>query len=163
MPKVWALNSSSSESAMSTPAEPHFQMRLEGNFSQLTQMNTHIQSWGEQLHWTQTDIYRTQFVLEEMFVNSITHGSVKGKSMWASFSLKQKPQGLEIEWRDNGIAFNPLLAPCADPQLGLDERQPGGWGVTMVRRMGQDAFYERQNIGHEDINCLRWFQPWSLS
>ena len=83
--------------------------------------------------------------------------------MWASFSLKQKPQGLEIEWRDNGIAFNPLLAPCADPQLGLDERQPGGWGVTMVRRMGQDAFYERQNIGHEDINCLRWFQPWSLS
>ncbi len=145
---------------MST-SEPHLQMRLAVNLTELTRMQADIQAWGEQLQWKQTDIYRTQLALEELFVNAMNHGQIPGQSMWASVSLRAKPQGLALQWRDNGLAFNPLLAPTANPDMDLDERQPGGWGLTMLRSMGTDAQYKRQSHGSEDTNCLQWLQPWS--
>lgn len=145
---------------MAPSADADLKMKLEGNLSELPRMNAQVQAWGERLKWTQSTIFRTQFVLEELFVNAITHGRHEGQTVWASFSLKPMPQGLEIQWRDNGVAFNPLLTPLADPNVGLDERQPGGWGLTMVRGWSQDAHYQRQAIAHEDVNCLGWLQPW---
>jgi anti-sigma regulatory factor (Ser/Thr protein kinase) len=162
MPKLQAIKGPAFQSTMST-TEPHFQMQMAVNLTELNRMQAQIQAWGEQLQWKQADIYRTQLSLEELFVNAMTHGQIPDQPMRASLSLQAKPQGLAMEWRDNGVAFNPLLAPKANPDMALDERQTGGWGLTIVRNMGKDARYERQSHGHEETNYLCWLQPWSDS
>ena len=87
MPKRLARHPVLQESAMTRFADADLQMTLKGNLSELPRMNTQIQTWGEQLQWTQSTIFRTQFMLEELFVNAITHGRLVGQCLWASFCL----------------------------------------------------------------------------
>ena len=145
---------------MNSPSEIDLQMTLQGNLSELPRMNAQIQSWGEHRQWTQETIFQTQFVLEELFVNALKHGRIEGRPLRAFFALNPTEKGLAIQWRDNGIEFNPLLAPLANPHASLEERQPGGWGLTMLRDMTQETHYQRDAQGQEEINHLTWLLPW---
>jgi serine/threonine-protein kinase RsbW len=60
-----------------------------------------------------------------------------------------------IELEDDGHEFDPCQAPEADPDLSLQERRPGGWGISLVRRLLAGMEYERRN-GH---NLLRMAVP----
>lgn len=43
---------------------------------------------------------------------------------------------------DDGMPFDPLLAPVPDISAGLDEREPGGLGVYLIRKSMDDVSYE---------------------
>ena len=146
---------------MPTPLELPMHMQLSADLSELQRMNAQVQAWGEQLRWSEHDIFRTQFVLEELFVNAITHGQQEGRTMWASMSLTAQPDGILIEWRDNGLAFNPLQSPDANADASLDERRPGGWGLTMLRQLSTQAHYQRET--QAGVNYLRLTQAWSAA
>ncbi len=139
------------------------QMQIGADLSELQRINAQVQAWGEHLEWSKNDIFRTQFLLEELFVNAINHGQQKGCSMWATLTLTAQPDGIHIEWRDNGLAFNPLLSPDANADASLDERRLGGWGLTMVRQLSTQAQYQRETRASEGVNCLRLTQAWSAA
>ena len=139
------------------------QMQLSADLSELQRMNAQVQAWGAQQQWPEHDIFRTQFLLEELFVNAITHGQQEGRTMWARLSLTAQPDGIHIEWRDNGLAFNPLQSPDANAEASLDERHPGGWGLTMLRQLSTQAQYQRETQASEGVNCLRLTQAWSAA
>lgn len=124
-------------------------------------MNAQVQAWGEHLQWPADDIFRTQFLLEELFVNVITHGQQEGCAIWAALCLTAQPDGIHIEWRDNGLAFNPLQSPDANADASLDERRPGGWGLTMLRQLSTHAHYQRDTLASEGVNCLHLTLAWS--
>jgi serine/threonine-protein kinase RsbW len=44
---------------------------------------------------------------------------------------------------DDGIAFDPTAAPPPDITLDLDDREPGGLGLLMVREMSESVGYSR--------------------
>jgi serine/threonine-protein kinase RsbW len=44
---------------------------------------------------------------------------------------------------DDGIAFDPTAAPPPDVTLDLDDREPGGLGLFMVREMSESIGYSR--------------------
>lgn len=50
--------------------------------------------------------------------------------------------------RDWGEAFNPLSKEAPDLEAGLDERQPGGLGIFLVRELADHCSYRR----HGDAN-----------
>jgi serine/threonine-protein kinase RsbW len=52
---------------------------------------------------------------------------------------------------DDGPEFDPLAVPDADTTLPLEERPIGGLGITLVRRLMDEAEYERR----EGRNRLR--------
>ena len=45
----------------------------------------------------------------------------------------------------DGCVFNPLLAPRPDTTSALLDRQPGGLGLLLVRRLMDETLYERRN------------------
>jgi anti-sigma regulatory factor (Ser/Thr protein kinase) len=55
-----------------------------------------------------------------------------------------EPRAFRIWLEDDGHEFNPCLTPEPDPNLGLQERTPGGWGLSLVRRMAAGMQYERR-------------------
>ena len=46
---------------------------------------------------------------------------------------------------DDAGPFNPLLMAAPDTGAALDERQPGGLGIALVRALTDDVSYERRD------------------
>jgi len=61
------------------------------------------------------------------------------KRLWLDQDL------LSIQVADDGVAFNPLLAPEPDLDLAIDQRPVGGLGIHLMRTMMDDLEYKRVN------------------
>ncbi len=48
-----------------------------------------------------------------------------------------------VEFEDGGIPFDPLAAVDPDLNVGLDEREVGGMGIFLIRRMTDEMHYQR--------------------
>ena len=137
------------------------QVQLRAELSELQRLNAEVEAWCNQLERPKEDMFRIQFLLEELFVNAITHGQLPGRNLWAHLTLTAEPDKVDIDWIDNGVAFNPLESPNANPDASLEERTPGGWGLTMLRQRCKHAQYQRTTHVSEDVNCLHLTLVWS--
>ena len=89
-------------------------------------------------------LYPVELSLEEVLVNVISYaypkeekGNIEVNCSWDS------QQGLAIQILDYGSAFNPLAKPDPDTSLSLDERQIGGLGILLTKKMMDKVTYER--------------------
>ena len=100
--------------------------------------------------------FQLNLVLEELFVNALRHGGCEGLPDAARVRLRGTAEGVEVEFRDRGRAFDPSAAPPADLQAPLAERQGGGLGLHLVREIMGDIHYERD--GEWNVTRMR-LQP----
>lgn len=101
--------------------------------------------------WPLTLTMRANLVLEELVLNTLTHGDTSGLTV-IDLELESENQALTIRLSDDGSPFNPLTdAPEPDVTLPLAERPIGGLGVYLVRTMGEELEYRRE----DDRNHLK--------
>ncbi|MDQ1680371.1 MAG: serine/threonine-protein kinase RsbW [Frankiaceae bacterium] len=96
-------------------------------------------------------VWRFLLALDEILSNSIRHGGGR-QAIELTFSIDEAIVAVEIV--DAADAFNPLLAPAPDTGGGLDERQPGGLGIFLVRELMDDTRYERRD--ERNHFTMRW-------
>lgn len=96
-------------------------------------------------------LYPVELSLEEVLVNVISYaypnqekGNIEVSCSWDS------QQGLVIQIMDYGTAFDPLERSDPDTGLSLDERQIGGLGIFLTKKMMDKVIYER----HQGKNIL---------
>ncbi|MEI6486501.1 MAG: ATP-binding protein [Sphingomonadales bacterium] len=78
---------------------------------------------------------RLEVVFEELASNPIRHGFTPGSGQSLSVSLTARPDGVRLEFEDDGPPFDPL-ARAAPPALDrLDTAPEGGLGIALVRRL----------------------------
>ena len=84
--------------------------------------------------------------VEEIFINiaSYAYGGQDGKAEIA-VTVTDDPRSVAIEFRDNGIKFDPLAKPDPDVTLSAEDRQIGGLGIYMVKKSMDDVTYEYVN------------------
>jgi len=93
--------------------------------------------------WPMTLTMRANLILEELVLNTLTHGDTSGLTE-VSIDLESESHSLAIRLADDGSPFNPLAdAPEPDLALPLNERPIGGLGVYLVRTMGEELEYRR--------------------
>jgi len=46
---------------------------------------------------------------------------------------------------DDGVPFHPLAMPSPDTTRPLDEREPGGLGIHLVRSLATETSYARRD------------------
>jgi len=88
--------------------------------------------------------FRLALALDEAVANVIRH----------AFTGQKPPHRLAVELDtggdivtatiiDNGKAFDPTAAPAPDVSLPLEQRDPGGLGIHLIRRMVDRVEYRR--------------------
>ena len=89
-------------------------------------------------------LYPVELSLEEVLVNVISYaypneekGNIEVSCSWDS------QQGLTIQIVDYGTAFDPLASPEPDTGLILEEREIGGLGIFLAKKMMDKVTYER--------------------
>lgn len=86
--------------------------------------------------------------LEEIFVN-IAHYAYGGGEGMLKLTLGFEGDVLTLEFRDSGVAFDPLAKPDPDITLGVEDRKIGGLGIYFVKQMMDDVKYAR--LGAENV------------
>ncbi|MDE0116519.1 MAG: ATP-binding protein [bacterium] len=95
--------------------------------------------------WPATLTMRANLILEELVLNTLTHGDTSGLTV-IDVELEYRDNRLIIRLADDGAAFNPLTdAPAPDMTLPLAERPIGGLGVHLVQAIAQDLEYHRED------------------
>lgn len=95
--------------------------------------------------WPITLTMRANLILEELVLNTLTHGDISGLTA-IDLELESNQNALTIRISNDGSPFNPLKdAPEPDVTLPLAERPIGGLGVYLVRTMGEELEYRREN------------------
>lgn len=88
-------------------------------------------------------------VVDELVSNLLKYGFGSGPDQRSYLTIAFDNDLLEIEFKDNGRRFNPLVQP--EPELlgrGLQARPMGGLGVYLVLKTMDETHYE-------------WIDPWN--
>jgi len=100
--------------------------------------------------------------LDEVLANVIHHGLAgRGESARVELELQLEPGDpprCEVRIEDDGPEFDPLAAAAPDLSLGVDERQVGGLGIELVRRLMDEVHYERRG-GRNRLRLVRRLVP----
>lgn len=91
--------------------------------------------------------------LEEAVMNAITHAFAgRPPPHRITVRLDISDAAVAAEVIDNGQPFDPTAAPDPDLSLPLEQRQPGGLGIHLMRAMTDRLHYRRSDDGN---NILR--------
>jgi serine/threonine-protein kinase RsbW len=89
--------------------------------------------------------YLAQLAAEELGTNIIKYSYNDSAEHLIHLSASPEEQVFRICLEDDGHEFNPCLAPEPDPNLSLEDRKPGGWGLSLCRRLLAGMEYERRD------------------
>lgn len=78
-------------------------------------------------------------VVEEVFMNIATYSGATE----AAFTVENENGSAVLRFEDNGTPFDPLAAPEPDTSLPAEQREIGGLGILMTRRMTDRQTYAR--------------------
>jgi serine/threonine-protein kinase RsbW len=96
--------------------------------------------------------YLAQLAIEELGTNIIKYGYDDREEHTIRLSAECAKSAFLISLEDDGHEFNPCETPEPDPNLELLERTPGGWGLSLVRRLLPGMKYERR--GNHNLVCI---------
>ena len=81
---------------------------------------------------------------EEVYAN-IAFYAYPEKSGMVEVQLKKSDDNILMEFRDEGIEYNPLEKPDPDINLPPEERPLGGLGIFMIKKIADVISYKREN------------------
>jgi len=92
----------------------------------------------------QPAIYAANLAIEELGTNLLKYGYDDPGPHEIRLRLEVHPAHVLMTLEDDGHEFNPTRAPAPDLTLGLEDRQPGGLGLALVRQFADRFDYQRR-------------------
>jgi serine/threonine-protein kinase RsbW len=83
--------------------------------------------------------------LDEILSNIVLHGSAGRTDTEIEVTFALRSGDLEVAVVDDGPELNPLTLPAPDTTAPLEDRQPGGLGVHLVRSLMDRVTYSRED------------------
>ena len=93
---------------------------------------------------------KTEVAIEEAVVNIVNYSQAEWMELEINELTNEGVKELVITLRDNGVAFDPTQQAEIDTDAVMAERQIGGLGIALLRKIADDVRYERI----DEINTL---------
>ena len=128
---------------MNTSQKNSIEIILNGHLDEIAHLASALDRFCDDA--VMSDLVKNQInlVLEELYTNTVNYGLVGISNGQVIINLLALNNQLEIRYKDNGIAFNPLEIADPDLMLSLDDRPIGGLGVFFVKAMTDNVTYSR--------------------
>lgn len=120
-------------------------LRLPAELDQLPAFLDYVRQIAQTAGLAAAQATRLELAVEEALVNVFNY-AYAGWDQPGAVTCRAvvEGDGLTVEIIDEGPSFNPLAQPDPDTALSLEQRQPGGLGVFMIRRLTDEISYRRE-------------------
>lgn len=89
-------------------------------------------------------------VVEELFTNMVKYGAAADPGTQVRIDMAAVDGGVEVTLTDFGVeCYDVTQAPDADVDLPIEQRQPGGLGLHLIRRLVDSWGYEYRKESRE--------------
>lgn len=123
---------------------PGFRMTIAPDLGEVARVNAAFAEFAA-AHALPASIRRSMTVaLEELLNNTVRHGFAGREGGEVAIEVELRTDRLSVTLTDDGQPFNPLGVAAPDTALPVAERQIGGLGIHLVRRMMDDISYVRR-------------------
>lgn len=124
--------------------------------SMLREIISFILSGAEDL-FTEKDLKKMRLVCDEILMNIISHAYPYDEGDITVCYSRDTVQGkFKIEFIDRGVPFDPLLFPEPDMDMPVLEREPGGMGIFIVKKLMNEIRYSRLE-GKNRLELVKYF------
>lgn len=86
-----------------------------------------------------------RLAIEELGTNWIKYGAKDSPEGFMTLELFHGNDALTLKTTDPGCPFNPLDVPPPQTELPPEQREPGGLGILLLRKMADRMSYERRD------------------
>lgn len=119
-------------------------IRLANRLSELERMHLSFEELQRDRALPERLVSDLAFACEEVVTNIISYGYGDEQEHTISIVIETRPGEIRMTIEDDGFAFNPLQQGDPDISLSLDERDIGGLGLFLVKRLMDEAIYVRE-------------------
>lgn len=116
---------------------------LGNRIEELGRMIMFLEEIGQDLDLSVEVAFNIHLALEEAVTNVIMYAYTKEEEHDIELSVKGNDNELTFKIIDSGKEFDPTQQPEADVTLPLEERQIGGLGIFLIRRVMDKVEYNR--------------------
>ena len=134
-------------------AENKLSFELKNRLSELDTLEKKIHGFSGQLALTEKSNCRINLVLEELFTNIVSYGYSDDSEHKILFTITHENGDLTIQIEDDGIPFNPEDASTPDLECTIEERDIGGLGIHLIKKLMDDVLYQR--CGEKNVLILK--------
>ena len=118
--------------------------RIANRISELRPLSAWAVEIARQLGCSPDKCFDVDLCLTEAVSNIIRHGYTDDASQAIDIEITREPGALAIRIEDDARPFDPLEAPGL-LATSLDEAEPGGRGIALMRSAADSASYERRD------------------
>src|SRR6266498_2829023 len=90
-------------------------------------------------------LYHAQLAAEEIGTNIIKYGYDDQLKHRITLRVECLADAFRLQMLDDGHPYDASQAPEPDLEQSLEDRQPGGLGIGLVRRLARRMHYERRD------------------
>ncbi len=102
-----------------------------------------------------------RLLCEETLMNIITHAyphEYTDMDMYAGYEYDEECECIILKICDHGIPFNPLKNEDPIPSGEILDREIGGLGIFLIKKISDDIKYERKD-GMNILTMKKYYQP----
>lgn len=103
----------------------------------ISQISDFLQRKSDEWGLALADGNRVQIITDEIYSNIASYSSAKR----AMITIENKKEKIILTFTDDGKPYNPLTAKEPDVTLSAEEREIGGLGIFMVKKMAAEVSY----------------------
>ena len=111
----------------------------------LEKMTDFTASFAEKQGFDKATVGQIRLASEEALVNVINYAYPGAEGTVEIACEEIQGGGIKIEIKDAGIPFDPLSLPSPDTSLPMEQRNIGGLGIFMIRKIMTSVKYRREN------------------
>ena len=116
-------------------------LEIEPNMQSVPRVKEFLTQQSQRLMVSDKQKNKLMIVVDEVYSNIIHYSGAKSASIY----IEKENEKLILEFCDDGIPYNPLENKEPDIHAQLQDREIGGLGIFMVRKMVESAAYEYRN------------------
>ncbi len=126
-----------------------FYLRFEAPLGerQVYKLRADLLVWLETAECPGDATYRVLTVVDELFCNTMEHAGAR----WASLEATALADGVRIELKDDGVAFDPTVAGKKDYSLYLNSDTDRNLGLYLVMRTARSVKHARDDAGVNSV------------
>ena len=121
-------------------------LHLPAELDHLSVFLEHIREIAQTAGLAEAQISRLELAVEEALVNVFNYAYEGRTRVGAVFCrVTVQADALTVDIVDEGPPFNPLARTDPDTSLELDQRQPGGLGILLIKSLIDEVSYRRED------------------